>query len=121
MSSNVNRTSMILFGAHIDRCIVMTSNIIQLCINAYAFRFPVISTSIQCADDRKPKYVFRIVRPKPKCVCFVQYNRNTQFMKCFDCIDVLMTGNHNAYALTLWHCHVFKSVGPSKPQDVGAV
>ena len=27
--------------------VVMTSKIIQFCINAYAFRFPVISTSIQ--------------------------------------------------------------------------
>ena len=37
----------ILFGVHIDRYMVMTSNIIQFCINVNAFRFPVISTSIQ--------------------------------------------------------------------------
>ena len=37
----------VMFGVHIDRYMVMTSNIIQFCINVNAFRFPVISTSIQ--------------------------------------------------------------------------
>ena len=32
-----------MFGVHIDRYIVMTSNIIQYCNNAYAFRFLVMT------------------------------------------------------------------------------
>ena len=55
-----------MFGVHIGRYIVMTSNIIQFYINSYAFQFPVkqcFNCTYWCADDGKPKRVR--INPRP--------------------------------------------------------